>query len=70
MRALATGKAWLSDKTELQRLSQLTKVRHVQQQLDGYLKIWEEQPLTISLDDGSSSVEVHARTAAVICILS
>jgi hypothetical protein len=63
MQALATGKAWLSDKTELQRLSQMTKVRRVQQQLDGYLKIWEEQPLTISLDDGSSSVGFHARVA-------
>ncbi len=63
MHALATGQAWLSDKTELQRLSQLTKVRRIQQQLDGYLKIWEDQPLTISLDDGSSSVGFHARVA-------
>jgi hypothetical protein len=27
MQALAMGKAWLSDKTDLQQLSQLTKVR-------------------------------------------
>jgi hypothetical protein len=63
MQALGTGKAWLSDKTELQRLSQLTTVRRIQQQLDGYLKIWEDQPLTIFLDDGSSSVRFHARVA-------
>jgi len=63
MRALATGKAWFSDKTELQGLSQLTKVRRVKQQLDGYLKIWEDQPLTIFLDEGSSSSEFHARVA-------
>ena len=44
MQALATGKSWLSDKTRLQRLSQLTKVRRIQQQLDGYLKIWEDPP--------------------------
>jgi len=63
MRALATGKAWLSDKTELQRLSQLTKVRRIQQQLDSFLKIWEDQPLTIFLDDGSSWARFHARVA-------
>src|SRR6266496_1206108 len=63
MRALATGKAWLSDKTELQRLSQMTKVRRIQQQLDSYLKIWEDQPLTIFLDDGSSWARFHARVA-------
>jgi hypothetical protein len=63
MQALATGQSWLSDKTELQRLSQLTKVRRIQQQLDGYLKIWENEPLTISLDDGSSAVGFHARVA-------
>lgn len=63
MQALSTGKAWLSDKTELQRLSQLTKVRRIQQQLDGYLEIWENQALTISLDDGSSAVGFHARVA-------
>ncbi len=63
MHALATGKAWLSDKTELQRLSQLTKVRRIQQQLDSYLKIWEDQPLTIFLYDRSSPVQFDARVA-------
>jgi hypothetical protein len=63
MQALATGRSWLSDKTKLQRLSQLTKVRRIQQQLEGYLKIWEDQPLTILLDSGSSPVGSYARVA-------
>ena len=63
MQALATGQSWLSDKTELQRLSQLTKVQRIQQQLDSYLKFWENQPLTISLEDRSPSGGFHARLA-------
>jgi hypothetical protein len=63
MRALATGKAWLSDMTALQRLSQLTKVRRIQQQLDGYLKMWEDSPLTISFEHGSEPFPFHARVA-------
>ena len=61
--ALATSPAWLSDKNKLQRLLQQTKVPRIQQQLEGYLKIWENQPLTIVLDPGSSHVEFHARLA-------
>jgi hypothetical protein len=63
MQALATGRAWLSDKTKLQRLSQMTKARQIQQQLDGYLKIWEDQPTAIFLEEGSSSVAFYARVA-------
>ena len=67
MQALATGQSWLSDKTKLQRLSQLTKVRRIHQQLDGYLKIWENEPLTISRDVGSSGVLFYARVAQYEC---
>jgi hypothetical protein len=63
VQALATGKSWLSDKTRLQRLSQLTKVRRIKEQLDGYLKIWEDEALTIFLDHGSSPVRLHAGVA-------
>jgi hypothetical protein len=63
MQALATGKAWLSDKTRLQRLSQLTKVRRIQHQLEGYLKMWEDPALTISLEHGSQPFPFHARVA-------
>ena len=48
--ALGTGKAWLSDKAALQGLAQQTKVRRVRQQLESYIKLWEEEPLTISID--------------------
>lgn len=60
MTALATGQSWLSDKTELQRLSQLTKVRRIKEQLDNYLRIWENDPLTISVD---TSAGFYARLA-------
>jgi len=62
VQALATGKSWFSDKTELQRLSQLTKVRRIQQQLDGYLKACEERPLAITIE-GSRWLGFHARVA-------
>lgn len=61
LQALATGKSWFSDKVKLQRLAPLTKVRPIQQKLDGYLKIWEQQPMTISLD--VSSFGFHAQVA-------
>ena len=63
MQALATGKSWLSDKAKLQRLSQLTKVRRVQEQLDEYLKNWDDHPLTIFLAREPSLVVYHARLA-------
>jgi hypothetical protein len=64
IQALATGRSWLSDKSKLQRLSGLTSVRRLhQQQLDNYLKIWEVQPLTISVDDGSLPGGFHGRLA-------
>ena len=45
--ALATGRSWLTDKGKLQRLARLTNVRRLRQQLDNYLKAWDNQPLTI-----------------------
>jgi hypothetical protein len=61
MQALATGKSWLSDKTRLQRLSQLTKVPRIQQQLDTYLRSWDDEPVTISIDPPRYGF--HARVA-------
>jgi len=63
LQALATGKAWLSDRTDLQRLSQLTRVRRVQQQLDGYLKIWENPVVSISFEHGPEPFPFRARVA-------
>jgi hypothetical protein len=48
--AIATAKSWLSDERTLRRLSQLTRVKRVRDQLDEDLKIWENQPLVISFD--------------------
>ena len=52
--ALATGRAWLSDKAALERLAQQTKVRRVRQQLESYEKLWEDEPLTILIDASQS----------------
>jgi len=57
--ALGAGKAWLTDKAALQRLAQQTKVRRVRQQLEGYVKLWEDEPLTIRID--TSTFGFHAR---------
>lgn len=61
--ALATGESWLADKTKLQRLSQLTKVRRTQQEVESYLKNWQDEAITIFIDTGSSPVRFHARLA-------
>jgi hypothetical protein len=62
--ALATGRSWLTDKSKLQRLADLTKVRRLHQQyLDGYLKIWEEQTFTVEVSRDSSPYPFHAKVA-------
>jgi hypothetical protein len=53
--ALATGKSWLSDEHTLERLLQFTRVKRVHDQLDQWLKIWQNQPFVISVDDNSPS---------------
>lgn len=58
-RALGAGKAWLTDKAALQRLAQQTKVRRVRQQLEGYVKLWEDEPLTIRIDSSSFGFHAH-----------
>jgi hypothetical protein len=63
MQALATSKSWLSDKGKLQRLSQFTNVRRLREELNRYLKIWEEQPLIISFHHNSSPARFEARVA-------
>ena len=63
MQAIATAKSWLSDEGTLQRLSQLTKVRRVRDQLDGYVKIWKNQPLLVSFDNNSPPLGLDLRVA-------
>ena len=53
--AIATGNSWLSDERSLERLSQLTRVKRVRDQLDDILKIWQNQPFVISLGDNPPS---------------
>jgi len=63
MQALATGKSWLTDKTKLQRLLQMTKVQQIQQQVESYLKNWQYDALAIVVDSGSSPSRFHAQLA-------
>jgi hypothetical protein len=62
--ALATGKSWLADKTKLQRLLQMTKVKRIQQEVESYLKNWQGEAIGISIDTlGSSPNRFYARVA-------
>jgi hypothetical protein len=61
--AIATAKSWLSDKQTLQRLSQLTRVKRVRDQLDEDLKIWENQPLVISFNHNPPPLGLDVRVA-------
>jgi len=63
MQAIATAKSWLSSRPTLQHLSQLTNVRRLHDQLDGYLKLWGDQPLVISFSANPSPVGFEARVA-------
>jgi hypothetical protein len=63
MNALATGKSWLSDKVKLQKLSQLTQVKRIQQELNRYMKMWEEPTLTIAVEHNPQPYPFHARVA-------
>jgi hypothetical protein len=50
VRALATSNSWIADKNKLQRLLQMTKVRRIQQDVESYLKNWQDEALTVSID--------------------
>ena len=65
MQALATGKSWLSDKSKLQRLSQATQVRRLRQDLDRYLKMWEDQSPTIFVNNNSWPFRFEARVGII-----
>src|SRR3989441_983545 len=63
VQALVTGKSWLSDKSKLQRLSQATQFRRLRQDLDRYLKMWEDQSPTIFVNNNSWPFRFEARVA-------
>lgn len=49
MRALATGQSWLSDKAYLQRLSRLTTVPTIREELERDLKAWDGPAFSIDV---------------------
>jgi hypothetical protein len=63
VQAIATAKFWLSDEGSLQRLSQLTRVKRVRDQLDGYFKIWQNQPLLISFNNNPLPLGLDVQVA-------
>lgn len=54
LRALARGSSWLSDQSKLQSLSRLTTVPRLRRDLEGYLKAWDGQALTIEVQNYSA----------------
>ena len=63
VQALAQGSSWLLDKNKLQRLSQMTKARYLQEQIDSYLKNWEDETVRIFVENGSPPTRFNARLA-------
>ena len=61
--ALATGKSWIADKTKLQRLLQMTKVRRIQHDVEGHLKNWQDEALIISVYTGPPPYSFNGRVA-------
>ncbi|HKV34836.1 MAG TPA: hypothetical protein VJP89_10955 [Pyrinomonadaceae bacterium] len=66
-KALATGKSWVADKNKLQRLLQMTKVRQIQQEVESYLKNWQDETINIAIDTKSLPTPFHARLAQYEC---
>lgn len=61
VQALATGQSWLLDKNQLQRLSEMTKVRGIQQRVDSYLQHWQHEGIGIFVDSSSLPNRFYAR---------
>jgi hypothetical protein len=63
VQALATGRSWLLDLNKLQRLSQLTQVKRLREQLDRWIESWEGAPLTIAFSHSSAPFRFESRLA-------
>ena len=62
--ALTTGQSWLSDEPKLQRLAQLTEVKHLREQvIDRDLKVWSNPPFTISFGNSVDPPRFEAHVA-------
>jgi hypothetical protein len=63
MMALATGQHWFADEKKLEQLSQISKATRIKNQMEQYLKIWENRPLTISFSLMGPYDEFHGQVA-------
>jgi hypothetical protein len=63
IQAIATAKSWLTDEGSLRRLSELTRVKRVRDQLDSCLKTWEDRPLIISFHNNPAPSGFDGRVA-------
>jgi hypothetical protein len=63
VQAIATAKSWLTDEASLRKLSELTRVKRVRDQLDPYIKAWENRPLIISFHNNPAPTGLDARVA-------
>ena len=63
VQAIATAKSWLTDEVSLRKLSELTRVKRVHDQLDPYTKAWENRPLIISFHNNPAPAGLDGRVA-------
>lgn len=61
--AIATAKSWLTDEGSLHSLSELTRVKRVRDQLDSYIKTWENHLLIISFHNNPGPNGFDGRVA-------
>ena len=65
--AIATGKAWLTDESDLRRLAAANEIPRLKAEVDHYLERWKERPLSISVlpcssDFSASLVQYHVNS--------
>ena len=63
MMALATGQHWFADEKKLEQLSHASNVSRIQNQMEQYLKTWQNRPLTMSFSHLGPYDEFHAQVA-------
>jgi hypothetical protein len=59
VRAIATGKGWLTDLAKLQRLTATSKAPAIQHELDKHLKMWRQPPLPLRLYSCAPRFDAH-----------
>jgi hypothetical protein len=59
VRAISTGKGWLTDQAKLQRLAAISKVPAIHHELNNYLRPWRQPPLLLSVYSCAQRFDAH-----------